>query len=70
VIGYVGRREAKERLLRGLDRLEYRRYDSAGICLIGYDGLASVKPVGKLENPHALRLRSTCGVCVGSRPER
>jgi glutamine---fructose-6-phosphate transaminase (isomerizing) len=50
VIGYVGRREAKERLLRGLERLEYRGYDSAGICLIGRGGLESVKAVGKLEN--------------------
>jgi glucosamine--fructose-6-phosphate aminotransferase (isomerizing) len=50
VIGYVGRRGAKERLLHGLERLEYRGYDSAGICLIGREGLDSVKAVGKLEN--------------------
>ena len=50
VIGYVGRRAAKERLLRGLERLEYRGYDSSGICLSGSDGLESVKAVGKLEN--------------------
>ena len=50
VIGYVGRRAAKERLLRGLERLEYRGYDSSGICLSGSDGLDSVKAVGKLEN--------------------
>ena len=58
VIGYVGRRAAKERLMRGLERLEYRGYDSAGICLIGRDGLESVKAVGKLEN---LKLK-TAGV--------
>ena len=39
VIGYVGRRHAKERLLKGLERLEYRGYDSAGICLVNGDGL-------------------------------
>jgi glucosamine--fructose-6-phosphate aminotransferase (isomerizing) len=50
VIGYVGRRHAKERLLKGLERLEYRGYDSAGICLVNGDGLTSVKAVGKLEN--------------------
>src|SRR6188472_4337488 len=49
VIGYVGRREAQERLLRGLERLEYRGYDSAGICLIDRDGLRSTRAVGKLE---------------------
>ena len=66
VIGYVGRRGAKERLLHGLERLEYRGYDSAGICLIGREGLDSVKAVGKLEN---LKLkaggaasRSTAGI--------
>jgi glucosamine--fructose-6-phosphate aminotransferase (isomerizing) len=50
VIGYAGRRGAKEQLLRGLERLEYRGYDSAGICLIQSDGLDSVRAVGKLEN--------------------
>jgi glutamine---fructose-6-phosphate transaminase (isomerizing) len=50
VIGYVGRRHAKERLLNGLSRLEYRGYDSAGICLVDGDGLTTVKAVGKLEN--------------------
>jgi glucosamine--fructose-6-phosphate aminotransferase (isomerizing) len=50
VIGYVGRRHAKERLLKGLERLEYRGYDSAGICLVNGDGPDSVKAVGKLVN--------------------
>ena len=39
VIGYVGRRAAMDRLLHGLERLEYRGYDSSGICLIGASGL-------------------------------
>jgi glutamine---fructose-6-phosphate transaminase (isomerizing) len=50
IIGYVGRRQALERLLRGLERLEYRGYDSAGVCLMSGWGLVSVKAVGKLEN--------------------
>jgi glucosamine--fructose-6-phosphate aminotransferase (isomerizing) len=66
VIGYVGRRGAKERLLRGLERLEYRGYDSAGICVIGCEGLDSVKAVGKLENlklkAGSLPTRSTAGI--------
>ena len=33
IIGYVGPREAKPLLLQGLERLEYRGYDSAGIAL-------------------------------------
>jgi glutamine---fructose-6-phosphate transaminase (isomerizing) len=50
VIGYVGRRDAAQRLLSGLERLEYRGYDSAGICLLGAEGLELTKAVGKLEN--------------------
>jgi glutamine---fructose-6-phosphate transaminase (isomerizing) len=62
VIGYVGRRGAKERLLHGLERLEYRGYDLAGICLIGCEGLESVRAVGKLEN---LKLKAAG---IASRP--
>ena len=50
VIGYVGRRDAATRLLSGLERLEYRGYDSAGICLLRDGRLELTKAVGKLEN--------------------
>ncbi len=50
VIGYVGRREAVARLLGALERLEYRGYDSAGLCLLTPDGLELIKAVGKLDN--------------------
>jgi glucosamine--fructose-6-phosphate aminotransferase (isomerizing) len=50
VIGYVGDQDASRRLLRGLERLEYRGYDSAGICLLTPGGLHLVKSVGKLAN--------------------
>ena len=50
VIGYVGRRSAAARLLSGLERLEYRGYDSAGICLLEDGRLDLIKAVGKLEN--------------------
>src|SRR5881227_544478 len=49
IIGYVGDRPAKELLLRGLERLEYRGYDSAGIALIEEDGLDYVRAVGNLQ---------------------
>jgi glucosamine--fructose-6-phosphate aminotransferase (isomerizing) len=48
VIGYTGGRVAQERLLRGLERLEYRGYDSSGIGLLDEDGLDVVRAVGKL----------------------
>jgi glutamine---fructose-6-phosphate transaminase (isomerizing) len=50
IIGYVGEREAKELLLAGLERLEYRGYDSAGLGLLEPDGLDFVRAVGNLDN--------------------
>jgi glucosamine--fructose-6-phosphate aminotransferase (isomerizing) len=61
VIGYVGRRDAASRLLSGLERLEYRGYDSAGICLLSGDRLQLIKSVGKLEN-----LKRKAGHTAGS----
>jgi len=49
IIGYVGTREAKPLLLHGLERLEYRGYDSAGIALREDDGLDYVRAVGNLQ---------------------
>jgi glutamine---fructose-6-phosphate transaminase (isomerizing) len=50
IIGYVGSRPAKDLLLRGLERLEYRGYDSAGIALRENGGLDYVRAVGNLDN--------------------
>ena len=49
IIGYVGPREAKPLLLHGLERLEYRGYDSAGIALREDDALDYVRAVGNLQ---------------------
>lgn len=48
IVGYCGPRETSDVLLQGLKRLEYRGYDSAGICVAQADGLKIVKRVGKL----------------------
>jgi glucosamine--fructose-6-phosphate aminotransferase (isomerizing) len=50
IIGYVGSRECKPLLLHGLERLEYRGYDSAGIALLEDAGLDYVRAVGPLDN--------------------
>ena len=50
IIGYVGSRECKALLLQGLERLEYRGYDSSGIALLETDGLDYVRAVGPLGN--------------------
>jgi len=49
IIGYVGSRAAKELLLYGLERLEYRGYDSAGIALRENGSLEYVRAVGNLQ---------------------
>lgn len=48
IVGYVGPRPALPILLEGLAALEYRGYDSAGVALVGTDGLSVVKRAGKV----------------------
>ena len=50
IIGYVGQRQAQELLIAGLERLEFRGYDSAGIALLERNGLEYVRAVGELNN--------------------
>jgi len=53
IIGALAREHVRERLLAGLERMEYRGYDSAGICVIGPEGLACRKEPGKLSRLRA-----------------
>src|SRR5690349_21535398 len=48
IVGYVGQRAVRDVLLAGLERLEYRGYDSAGITLLGDGEFESVRAVGNL----------------------
>jgi glucosamine--fructose-6-phosphate aminotransferase (isomerizing) len=50
IVGYVGNRPVQEILLAGLEKLEYRGYDSAGISIQGDDGLEAVRAVGNLSH--------------------
>jgi glutamine---fructose-6-phosphate transaminase (isomerizing) len=50
IIGYVGPRQCKPLLLQGLERLEYRGYDSAGIALLEDGALRYTRAVGNLQN--------------------
>jgi len=66
IVGYTGKKQAKSILLSGLDILEYRGYDSAGICIEENGAFALCKASGKLER---LREKSqnhvfsgTCGI--------
>jgi glutamine---fructose-6-phosphate transaminase (isomerizing) len=50
IVGYVGRRPCLDLLVAGLEKLEYRGYDSAGISVIEDGRIDSVRAVGNLEN--------------------
>ncbi len=54
IVGYAGRRPAAPLLLEGLQRLEYRGYDSSGIAVLSSSGdIAVHKALGKLSTLHA-----------------
>ena len=48
IVGYVGKRNAQDVLLDGLEKLEYRGYDSAGVALALKGGIRVVKSKGRL----------------------
>lgn len=48
IVGYIGKRPAVPVLLAGLEKLEYRGYDSAGIAVLDEAGISTCKTVGKL----------------------
>lgn len=50
IVGYIGKEQAAPILLEGLSRLEYRGYDSAGICVASGGALNVEKSKGRLQN--------------------
>ena len=50
IVGYAGHRSALDVVLAGLQRLEYRGYDSAGVALVADGTIVSAKKAGKLAN--------------------
>ena len=53
IVGYVGRRPCRDLLINGLQKLEYRGYDSAGISLLADGRIDTVRAVGNLANLRA-----------------
>ena len=49
IVGYIGQRDCADVLMDGLEKLEYRGYDSAGIAVFENDVIKTVKSSGKLE---------------------
>ena len=67
IVGYIGKREAYPVLIKGLHRLEYRGYDSAGVALINPEGRLNVyKAKGKVAELEAYAqdkdIRGTIGI--------
>jgi glucosamine--fructose-6-phosphate aminotransferase (isomerizing) len=66
IIGYLGKRNAQKILIEGLKKLEYRGYDSAGICLKKENELFLLKRKGKIKELElALKnfnIESNCGI--------
>jgi glucosamine--fructose-6-phosphate aminotransferase (isomerizing) len=58
IVGYVGQRPVQEILLAGLEKLEYRGYDSAGVSVLADGEIASVRAVGNLSKLRAAVLHS------------
>jgi len=48
IVGYIGTKDVKEIILKGLERLEYRGYDSSGIALFDGDGVKVFKDEGRI----------------------
>src|ERR671923_2356250 len=72
IVGYVGDRPCRDLLIAGLEKLEYRGYDSAGVSVIAEGEIDSVRAVGNLANlREAVESASSNGngsVAVASRP--
>src|SRR5918996_1430288 len=62
IVGYVGGRPCRDLLIAGLEKLEYRGYDSAGISLLVDGRIETVRAVGNLAN---LRAAVSNGDCNG-----
>ena len=50
IVGYIGTQTAAPLIVSGLKRLEYRGYDSAGVCVLSKDGLRIEKRAGRVKD--------------------
>ena len=66
IVGYIGKRQAYPILIKGLKRLEYRGYDSAGVALINENGeLGVYKAKGKVSGLEAVAGKGDTTGCIG-----
>lgn len=66
IFGYLGERKAEPLLIEGLKKLEYRGYDSSGICVLENGSLQTIKAKGRVgaleEKPEMLNLFGNLGI--------
>ncbi|MDY3015170.1 MAG: glutamine--fructose-6-phosphate transaminase (isomerizing) [Evtepia sp.] len=67
IVGFTGSQSAAPILLDGLKKLEYRGYDSAGVAVLGDDGINMMKTIGMIKNLEektqgGTLLPGTCGI--------
>jgi len=66
IVSYLGKSDSVSILLRGLQRLEYRGYDSAGLALIDGDNLSCIKKSGKVHELNSkiekVSIKGSCGI--------
>ena len=66
IVGYIGKRKAYPILIKGLHRLEYRGYDSAGVALINEQGQLNIyKAKGKVSELEAFAADKDTGGTIG-----
>jgi len=65
IVGYIGQQQAAPLIVNGLKRLEYRGYDSAGVCIVSSDGLTIGKKAGKVSELEKAFLPDTIPGMVG-----
>ncbi|TDL30786.1 glutamine--fructose-6-phosphate transaminase (isomerizing) [Jeotgalibacillus sp. S-D1] len=61
IVGYIGLNDSKEILLKGLEKLEYRGYDSAGIAVKNENGVAVFKEKGRIADLRSVVDNSVSG---------
>ncbi len=66
IVGYVGTSDAYDILIKGLKRLEYRGYDSAGVAMINHDGNLNIyKAKGKVAELETFCQEKDTSGCIG-----
>src|SRR5574343_1146246 len=65
IVGYIGERQAYPVVVKGLKRLEYRGYDSAGVALIDQQQLSIHKKKGKVADMEDSIVGATLGGHIG-----